>query len=80
MAVRTLLAHNNFGSHVAALTGNTKVLSIRSNIIVVANQNITGLRIDEKVAVVQVLIAVSLVMKLSESVGTPWILKTKPSR
>ena len=55
--VGLVLTHYYFWRHVAGLSLNAKVFPIVGHIVVVSNQHISCLWIDEKIAIVQILIA-----------------------
>ena len=55
--IGTLLSPDHFRRHVPAFSENPRIVAIRSHIVVVANQHIPVFRIDEEIAIVQILIA-----------------------
>ena len=59
-------ANNNFRSHIAWFSQDASICSVRGNIIVVADKDITCLRLDEKVTIVQILITVSIVVQYTK--------------
>ena len=68
VTIRPLLPHDNFWRHIAALSGNSEILTIGCHIIVIANQYIASFRVNKEVSVVQILIAVASIVKFTEAV------------
>ena len=69
----TITTHN-FRSHVSYFTKNTKVLLVCGYIVVVANQQISRLRIEKETTIVQILVGESLFvqfLKCNAQLNTP---------
>ena len=67
MVIRTFFAQHNLWRHIAALACNAKVFAVGRNVVIVANQHFSGFRIDKKVAVIQILIAVAPIMQRTKA-------------
>ena len=54
--VRQCFPFNNFRCHIACFPQNTHIGTIRCHIVIITNQDITGLWVNEKVPVIHILI------------------------
>ena len=64
-----LISSHDLGRHIAHLAENSEVLLVCGYVVVVANQKISGVRIEEEASVVEVLIRVALLVELLEGVA-----------
>ena len=60
------LAVDDFGSHVSGLAQNARAGAVFGDVVGIADQHVAGLGIDEEIAVIEVLIAVTVVVQYAE--------------
>ena len=58
-----------FGCHIAGFTHDAGLLALGHHIVIVADENVSCFRIDEEVAIVQVLIAVTETVEHHEAIA-----------
>ena len=65
--IRRLSSYNDRWCHVSAFSSNPGLFSKLGNVVVIADQDISGFRVQEEVAVIQILIGESTVMQNPET-------------
>ena len=58
----------NFRCHPTLLSHNAEVCTERTDIIIVTDQDIAGIRLDEEITIIYVLIAVTVIVQFSKSI------------
>ena len=58
----------NFGCHPVLLSHNAEVCAERTDIVIVTDQDIAGIRLDEEITIIYVLIAVTVIVQFSKSI------------
>ena len=69
MKVRAFFPQHDLRRHIAAFPGNPQVAAVRGDIIVITDQDIAVLRVDKKIAIVQILVTVTASMQFTKSIG-----------
>lgn len=66
--VGIILPGYNFRCHPTLLSHNAEVCTERTDIIIVTDQDIAGIRLDEEITIIYVLIAVTVIVQFSKSI------------